>query len=153
LLSSQDSWLQVALLAWGLVFLLLLVVGWLLFRPGLRSRDRNRRAQRGEHDAERLLEKHGFSVIERQARRRWTVRVDGEDEGAEVRADLLVQKDGLLFVAEVKTGDLAVDPLFPATRRQLLEYFFVFEPDGLLLVDPEASSVVEVEFPDLQEPL
>jgi hypothetical protein len=66
---------------------------------------------------------------------------------ASVRADLLVQRDGALFVAEVKTGSRAPDPSFPATRRQLLEYLMVFEPDGLLLVDMEREAVMEVEFP------
>ena len=62
------------------------------------------------------------------------------------RADLLVEarsRSGFLrgqrFVAEVKTGERAIDPTHPATRRQLMEYLHVFEVDGVLLVDREAG--------------
>jgi hypothetical protein len=37
--------------------------------------------------------------------------------------------------------------MYPPTRRQLLEYWFVFEPDGLLLVDVEAGVVSAIVFP------
>jgi hypothetical protein len=94
-----------------------------------------------------LLIRQGYSIVERQVSRSWTVHVDGEAREASVRADLLVEKDGQTFVAEVKTGELAPDPLYPPTRRQLLEYLFVFDPDGLLLVDVEEGAVHEVVFP------
>ena len=97
--------------------------------------------------AERLLRRQGFSIVDRQVARSWIVDVDGEKWEASVRADLLVERDGQTYVAEVKTGSLAPDPLYPPTRRQLLEYLFVFDPDGLLLVDVEQGAVREVVFP------
>ena len=110
------------------------------------SRARNAHAQWGEQEAERLLEKAGYAILERQVARSWAMAVDGENVEASVRADLLVQRNGQLFVAEVKTGRLAPDPLYPPTRRQLLEYLFVFDPDGLLVVDVESRSIREVVF-------
>jgi hypothetical protein len=77
--------------------------------------------------------------------------VDGEEHGVEVIADMLVERDGWRFIAEVKTGELAPDPLRPATRRQLLEYLLAFEPDGLLLVDMVQQTVHEIAFPGLEE--
>ncbi len=118
-----------------------------LGRASRASRDRNRHAQAGELQAERLLERAGYAILERQAARSWRVEVDGEACEASVRADLLVERDGMTFVAEVKTGHLAPNPLYPPTRRQLLEYLFVFDPDGLLLVDVESGSLREVAFP------
>ncbi|MCB9742678.1 MAG: hypothetical protein H6740_08765 [Alphaproteobacteria bacterium] len=117
-------------------------------RMGRRSRARNRRALAGEGAAETLLEDEGFVILERQARREAWMEIDGEPVAFGVRADLLVERDGLLYVAEVKTGERAPDPRHAATRRQLLEYQRVFEPDGLLLVDAEAGRVLEVLFPD-----
>ncbi len=118
-----------------------------LRRGSVASKARNRRAQVGEAHAERLLLHQGYTIVDRQVSRSWTVEVDGESWEASVRADLLVEKNGRTFVAEVKTGELAPDPLYPPTRRQLLEYFFVFDPDGLLLVDVEADAILEVAFP------
>ncbi len=138
----------------GLLALVLLLWGMLLQerRRGSRaSKRRVRRAQRGEAEAEALLEAHGYRIIDRQHRGRWTVEVDGDDHEVEVIADLIVERDGWRYVAEVKTGELAPDPLRPATRRQLLEYHLAFEPDGLLLVDMAEGSIHEVGFPGLEE--
>lgn len=125
-----------------------LIVAWRMATRGSRaSVARNRRAQQGEAGAERLLEAQGFVVVERQASRTWSFDVDGEEQHAGVRADLLVERDDMLYVAEVKTGARAPDPRHPATRRQLLEYWLVYQPDGLLLVDMERQEVREVVFP------
>ena len=75
--------------------------------------------------------------------------VDGEPVDVRVRADLLVARDGLRYVAEVKTGGQAPDPTYPPTRRQLLEYMLVFEPDGLLLVNPDEGTITEAEYEKL----
>ena len=115
-------------------------------RAGWASRARNQRAQSGEQAAEELLESLGYEVLERQISGEWEVEVDGIPLRDGVRADLLVQRGGLVFVAEVKTGTLAPQLSYAPTRRQLLEYWFVFGPDGLLLVDMESMVVREVRF-------
>ena len=115
-------------------------------RAGWASRARNQRAQSGEQAAEELLESLGYEVLERKISGEWEVEVDGIPLRAGVRADLLVQRGGLVFVAEVKTGTLAPQLSYAPTRRQLLEYWFVFGPDGLLLVDMESMVVREVRF-------
>ena len=115
-------------------------------RAGWASRARNQRAQSGEQAAEELLESLGYEVLERQISGEWEVEVDGIPLRAGVRADLLVQRGGLVFVAEVKTGTLAPQLSYAPTRRQLLEYWFVFGPDGLLLVDMESMVVRGVRF-------
>ncbi|MFH1467042.1 MAG: hypothetical protein ABIO70_21850 [Pseudomonadota bacterium] len=123
---------------------------WERGRAGRASRRRVARALRGEADAERLLEAEGFEIVDRQARGGWSILVDGDEVEVDLWADLLVERDGLLWVAEVKTGDIAPDPLHPPTRRQLLEYLLAFEADGVLLVDVERGRVVEVAFPALE---
>lgn len=104
----------------------------------------------GEADAEALLEEAGYEILEVQAPGSWGMEVDGEPVEVAVRADFLVSRDGATYVAEVKTGRLAPDPRHPATRRQLLEYAFAFQPDGLLLIDVEEGAIIEVRFPDLE---
>ena len=144
----DPTWTLVAALTAGILAVLMALV-WALSRGSRASRRRVRRAQRGEMGAERLLERAGYRIDERQVTQRWTIEVDGEPEEVESRADLLVTRRDRRYVAEVKTGDLAPDPTYPPTRRQLLEYSRVFDVDGVLLVDMEAEEVMEVEFPEM----
>lgn len=150
--ASPTALLLAALVALLLALVCALALGW--WRASRRwsraSRSRNRRAQAGEAEARALLEDEGYAVLDTQLAARWTIAVDGEPVEVGVRADLLVERDGLRYVAEVKTGGQAPDPRYPPTRRQLLEYLLVFEPDGLLLVDPEQGTITEVGFPELE---
>lgn len=138
----------------GLLALVVLLWSLLVRERGKASRAsqaRVRTAQRGEREAKVLLEAHGYRVLEEQARGSWTVELDGALHEVDLYADLIVERDGWRYLAEVKTGDLAPDPLRPATRRQLLEYLLAFEPDGLLLVDMASETIHEVAFPGLEE--
>lgn len=101
----------------------------------------------GERRAEPLLEGLGYTVLARQAPARYALLLDGEPAEVGLRADLLVERDGRRFVAEVKTGKHAPRIESATTRRQLLEYHLAFEVDGVLLVDVDAGRVRAVEFP------
>jgi hypothetical protein len=116
-------------------------------RRSWRARSRSRRALAGELDAEALLQAHGYRVCERQVRASYVARVDDAEVDVALRVDLLVERDGGRFVAEVKTGEVAPDLTTAATRRQLLEYATALDVDGVLLVAPERGRVVRVEFP------
>lgn len=146
-------------LPWWVAALCLLVglaLGWWRARGrvGRRNATRLRRAQRAESDAERLLEREGFVVEDRQVTVRWELEVDGEPREVWCRADLVVRARrhrrfprGARFVADVKTGERAPDPTHPATRRQLMEYQRVFDCDGVLVVDMDREVVHHVRFP------
>lgn len=153
-------WLEGAVvLPWLLllVSLLLLValLGWWrsATRLGRWSRRRQRRAQRGEARAEALLAARGFTVLEEQAEQRWQLWVGDRARPVVSRADLLVERDGRLYVADVKTGRDAPDPALPATRRQLLEYLLAFQADGALVVDMEAGEVHVLDYGELSPEL
>jgi len=139
----------------GWLVALLLLVFWLI--GGIRRRWKNfvfrrklkrrqRRAQRGELDAEALLESEGYELVDSQVHLLWSVYVDGEPVEIRVIADHLVERDGLRYVAEVKTGDAAPSIRTAATRRQLLEYSVAFDCDGVLLVDMEQGIIHEIHF-------
>lgn len=98
-----------------------------------------------------MLEAEGFTILQRQVRGSWEIYVDGEPVIVNLRADLMVSRDDEIFIAEVKTGRLAPDPNFPATRRQLLEYQLAFDVDGVILVAPEQQTIVYVDFPCVHE--
>lgn len=108
---------------------------------------RARRARRGELDAEAILAREGFRVVGRQVRGTVTYRIDGAAREAAVVVDLLVEREGRRWVAEVKTGAEAPDPLARPTRRQLLEYAHAFDGAGVLLVDAERGLVRAFEAP------
>lgn len=126
------------------------------WRGSVRAKQRARRAGSGEEDAAVMLRNAGFKIVARQARTWWTPTVDGEPVETELRADYLVESDGELFVAEVKTGDEAPQLSTAATRRQLLEYQIAFQlafgADGVLLVCPELGAIHRVQFPLPQGP-
>ena len=138
-------WLVFALV----VLATFLALGW-WWSVGIgsrRARGRSYRAQSGEVAAEQLLSDHGYKVLDRQVRCLWWIEVDGEETEVALRADLVVERQGKRFVAEVKTGELAPDPNYPPTRRQLLEYSLAFAPMGVLLVDVEQGDIRQVRFP------
>ncbi|MDQ3338876.1 MAG: hypothetical protein M4D80_27235 [Myxococcota bacterium] len=148
---SRDTLVLVAVALGGA--LVALVIGrWLRAMRGTwRAKRRARRAGNGEEDAAVMLRRAGFTIVARQARTWWSPTVDGEPVETELRADYLVESDGELFVAEVKTGDEAPQLSTAATRRQLLEYqvafHLAFGAGGVLLVCPELNAIHRVQFP------
>jgi len=110
------------------------------------ARRRQARAVRGERQAERLLDRLGYALLGRQVATSWAVTCDGEVHEVPLRADLLVERDGKRYVAEVKTGRVAPRLATATTRRQLLEYRVAYDVDGVLLVDAEAGRVMHVDF-------
>lgn len=143
---TEELLVRIALALAG-ALVALVVARWLRqWRGSWRARRRSNRAVAGEDDAAAMLRRAGFRIVARQARTWWSPIVDGEPQEIEVRADYLVEADGELLVAEVKTGDEAPQLSTAATRRQLLEYHVAFAVDGVLLVCPERGAIHRVEF-------
>lgn len=140
--------------AWLDALLVLLVLAVVVaFTLGLRRwfdrrarRRRGARAERAERNAAVLLEARGFQVLGRQVRQSWSLQADAEEVQFTLVADYLVQRGGRRWVAEVKTGERALDLRHGPTRRQLLEYRQAFAVDGVLLVDTEGQSLRSVHF-------
>ena len=166
---DPDTWLRTGLLVLGsllgtstevtavlavVAVLILVVIAALLFllrrargRVGRENRRRGGVARRAELEAEALLRDEGFTVLDRQVHLEYQLRVDGRELPARLRADLLVERRGRRFVADVKTGTEATRPSGPATRRQLLEYRLAYDVEGVLLIDMDRRRICEVEFP------
>jgi hypothetical protein len=131
--------------------LLVVISVWLTARF-IRARDRRARvrraarAARAERRARGVLEDAGFRVRGEQVRKSWSLSSDGREVRFDLVADYVVERDGRVWVAEVKTGERALDLRFGPTRRQLLEYREAFGVDGVLLVDAEADGFSEIHF-------
>lgn len=122
--------------AWGALWLR----RWWRRRALLR---RMRRARHGEERAGDWLEAHGFTVLDRQVTRSGMLMVDGEPAPFLVRADYLVERDGVRAVVEVKTGAVA-NAAARDTRRQILEYAWVYGVDEVHLFDADAQRLQRI---------
>ncbi len=121
-------------------------IAWTRYVDRKKRQRRAATAKYGEERAIELLEYEGFTVLECQPTQDWTVYVDGQARSFELRADLLVEQDDNFYVVEVKTGDLATNINWAATRRQLLEYRLAYPVQGVLLVDAESETLHQIEF-------
>ena len=104
-----------------------------------------KRGKKGEQNSIMLLEKNGYRIIEEQMKLNGSFFIDDALSKFDLRPDLLVEKDGVKYIAEVKTGDVA-SPFNRNTRRQLHEYSFYSNHDIILLVDPIKKSIKKISF-------
>lgn len=142
-----ELWLVVAVLV-----LVALAGGFAAALWGARSLDRWRRvsrarhAIRGEARARQLLEHRGFEIEGAQVECEYSYACDGARVRAGLRADFVVLQGRKRYVAEVKTGSIATSLQHAPTRRQLLEYQYAFETDGVLFIDADTERIHRVEF-------
>ena len=101
---------------------------------------------KAEIEAFKLLRERGYRVSKEQVARDGHFWVDGIKTAYKVRADFIASKGGRTYVVEVKSGKSAPNPNYLPTRRQLLEYEYVFRPEGLLLVDMSQGLIKLIEF-------
>ncbi len=105
-----------------------------------------KRGLRMEAKGERLLRRYGFHIEALQEPLEGRVIVGGKPITYQLRPDALVSRKGRRYVAEIKTGSVAGNPLSKETRRQLLEYQFFSERDSLLFVNADEGTLTEVRF-------
>ncbi len=150
----MDSTVLLALVAIAAVSLVL--GAWLegVRRTFSAKRAASKAAKHGlksEKDAEKLLKKLGYNVMQKQPPATYWAVVDGEPKSFNVSGDLLLEKGGQSFLAEVKTGK-AAKLENEATRRQILEYQLAFGVDGILLLDMDAKVMRTIRFPLPKKP-
>lgn len=142
----------------GLVALLVLTAGFylgirlarlVLARRAARTR---RVGQKGGRKALALLESAGFRVLETEVTRRGVLEIDGESLAYHVRADAIVERRRRRYVAEFKGGGDVSRITHRRTRRQLLEYAYLFGVDAVLLVDANRGRIHQVRFPSIGRP-
>ncbi|PKN55902.1 MAG: hypothetical protein CVU56_19005 [Deltaproteobacteria bacterium HGW-Deltaproteobacteria-14] len=131
----------------------MLVIGLLLGRAWRLRIERGRAAcarrlgRRGERAGLALLARAGYRLVATQPAGEIALLVDGAEARFPVRADALVTRGGRRYIAEIKAGPANATLSHRNTRRQILEYIYAFDADGVLLVDVPGRRVqcVEVE--------
>lgn len=130
---------------WGIVLGMLLVVVVSRRYKRVKVQKMLKRAKAAEKKAVVLLQKWGYTVLDVQLREKVVITIDGKPHESTIRADILVRKGFKRYIVEVKTGQ-QTSPTLPNVRRQLLEYWLVYQPDGMLLLDMEKEALKEICF-------
>jgi len=98
------------------------------------------------------LERNGFTIVDEQVSQLSYLIVNGEESPFTVRADYLVEREGVRAIVEVKTGAVA-DPSSRGTRRQILEYAQVYGVSDVYLFDADSQRLHHIGVPTAAESL
>lgn len=131
-----------------IVILLFVLVRYKL-RNYLIKRKQKERFARGiklENEAYEYIESLGYSVIDQQKIQYHHYEIDGVKHSSKLILDYVVEKSGKKYIVEVKSGQSAISIKNSNTRRQLLEYDFTIQNDGMFLLDMENKNMQLVKF-------
>ena len=132
-----------------LIAILLIAVAKIKYADYRKKRNQRKRFERGnmlETQAKSFLENKGYNILDEQKTYNHNYEVNGENRSSKLIVDYLVTKNGKKYVVEVKSGKLAISLKDKNSRRQLLEYDFVIENDGVFLLDMENENMQLVKF-------
>ena len=104
-----------------------------------------RRGRKGEKKAIKLLKKNGYKILSSKKTIQGYLYENDIKILYEVRPDYLVEKNDIIYIAEVKTG-LAALIGERNTRRQLLEYSKLLNSSKVILVDLTRNKIKVIEF-------
>ncbi|PWM53563.1 MAG: hypothetical protein DBX41_01150 [Clostridiales bacterium] len=133
------------ILIWGILLGIVLAIAGYKFLKCRKMKKILKRAKAGEKKAVAFLERAGYRVIEVQSRKKVITTIGGTDHESTVIADLIVRKGFFKYVVEVKTQGQAF-PTLPNVRRQMMEYYLVFQPHGVIFLDMDKEKMRLVKF-------
>ena len=113
------------------------------------KKKRKKRFARGmllENQAHSYLESIGYSVIDTQKVLHHQYEINGIKQSSKLILDYIVQKAGKKYIVEVKSGKSAISMSNSNTRRQLLEYDFSIQNNGIFLLDMENEKMQKIKF-------
>ena len=132
-----------------IVLILLIILGKYKFEKFKKKRALKKRFKRGsakEKEAIEYLENKNYKIIGKEKVYHHNYLVNGVTKSSILRVDFIVKKKNKIYIVEVKSGEEAIDPTTLSTRRQVLEYDFVIENDGVFVLDMENEKMQLVEF-------
>lgn len=114
-----------------------------------KKRKQKKRFARGlmlENKARGFLQDKGYSIVGEQEIYFHRYKVNNKNFESKIILDYIVEKDSKKYIVEVKSGKSAISVQDKNSRRQLLEYDFVIENDGIFLLDMENRTMKLVKF-------
>jgi hypothetical protein len=114
-----------------------------------KKRTIKKRFERGnllESQARKFLKSKGYRILEEQKIYFHKYLVNGTPHRSKLILDYIVKKEDKTYIVEVKSGKSAIHLKDKNTRRQILEYDFVIENDGVFILDMENKNMQLVEF-------
>lgn len=147
---ARDHALELLVVVIGLLAVQSVRLYWLRTAAGRRMKAHRSLGAKGERRARGLLEAHGYEITGEQVGGSYEIFVDDKTCPVRLRADFVVKKGGKTYVAEVKAGVESVKISGRTTRRQLLEYLFAFDVNGVLLVNMQQKRIFAIGFPSLK---
>jgi hypothetical protein len=136
---------------WGIVVVSIVIgaVIWRRIEKILRSISGSKRRNKGikgEDDAVEFLEKRGYTILEREPSLSSSMWIDGQEVEFTIKVDLLIQKGDEKAIVEVKRGKSVNKAHVGKTRRQLFEYFHLYDVDRLYFYNSDAKVLQEIQF-------
>ncbi|OQY08413.1 MAG: hypothetical protein B6I28_04770 [Fusobacteriia bacterium 4572_132] len=113
-------------------------------------RKRKKKGMLGEKEAKPFLKSKGYKILDYQYELKYYFYANESKIKVKIRPDYIVKKGFKKYIAEVKTGITVTNPHNKATRRQLLEYYFAGDFDGILLVDMENKRIKTILFKNIR---
>ncbi len=129
----------------GIMAALFAVYIWYIVKRAVISA-RIKKGLKAEKEAENFLKSRGYKIEAYQPEFNYIFKADGEEISVNLRPDYIVKKGRKRYIAEVKCGVYASSLYSRDTRRQLMEYYFNLDFDGLFLVDMMDKKIIEIEF-------
>ena len=132
-----------------LIAILLITVAKFKFTDFRKRQKQRKRFERGnllEKQARTFLQEKGYNIVDEQKTYDHNYEVNGESRSSKLIVDYIVEKNGKKYIVEVKSGKSAISLTDKNSRRQLLEYDFVIENDGIVLLDMENRNMQFVKF-------
>ncbi len=132
-----------------IISLLVIIILRYKYNEYRKSRRISKSFKRGndlEKDASKFLIKNGYKIISEQYEQYHSYKVNGEVYKSKLIVDYLVSKKGKKYLVEVKSGQKAINIKDKNTRRQILEYDFAIDNDGIFLLDMENKEMKNIEF-------
>ena len=125
------------------LFLYIKISNWLRVK---RLKQRFHKSRQAEKDAEKILRKNGYTIIDVQKSKPLLITIGDKIHRYLVRVDYLARKRGKIYVVEVKSGEKIPYITNRETRRQMLEYYLAYQPSGIILLNMNTKTISEVRF-------
>ena len=97
-----------------------------------------------------LLLDDGYQIVSMREEIFCGIQVDEEALKADLVADFTVRRDGKTYVVKMREDGEEEPENAAELRRELLPYYLLYQPSGVLYLDPEDETIQVIQF-DIQQ--